>query len=81
MFLYVVIGLCSFIVGGFVVGLCVMLKMDKPPIGAINIFYNDYGEDPYIYLEVYPGMSKDLFEGKKANLDIKTVRYKPNPRK
>lgn len=38
MFLYVVIGLCSFIVGGVVVGLYVMFKMDKPPIGAINIF-------------------------------------------
>ena len=40
----------------------IAIEMDKPPLGAINIFYNDYGEDPYIYLEVYPGMSKDLFE-------------------
>lgn len=81
MLLYLIVGICSFVVGGFSVGLYILRKTSKPTLGAINIFYNDFEENPYIYLEVYPGASKELFEGKKATLDIKTTRYKTNSRK
>lgn len=81
MLLYLIVGICGFVLGGFTVGVIVVQKMSKPTLGAINIFYNDFEEDPYIYLEVYPGASNDLFNGKKATLDIKTTRYKSNSRK
>lgn len=81
MLLYLIVGICGFVVGGFTVGVHIFHKMSKPTLGAINIFYNDFEEDPYIYLEVYPGASSELFNGKKATLDIKTTRYKSNSRK
>lgn len=81
MILYLIIGICGFVVGGFIMGVFITHKMRKPTLGAINIFYNDFEEDPYIYLEVYPGASSELFNGKKATLDIKTTRYKSNSRK
>lgn len=81
MLLYLIVGICGFVVGGFIMGVVIAHKMSKPTLGAINIFYNDFEEDPYIYLEVYPGASSELFNGKKATLDIKTTRYKSNSRK
>lgn len=81
MILYLIVGVCGFVVGGLIMGVFITHKINKPTLGAINIFYNDFEEDPYIYLEVYPGASNELFNGKRATLDIKTTRYKSNSRK